>query len=125
MLGEFFSPIFYYIGIKENTMFNDEEMNFAPDLYTLVDENGEEQTFELLDAMEYEGERYYALTPYYPNAEDLLNDDGELTILKSEFVDDEEMMVSIENDEEFEKIAGIFLERIEAIFEEPEDEDDF
>ncbi len=106
-------------------MFNDEEMNFAPDLYTLVDENGEEQTFELLDAMEYEGERYYALTPYYPNAEDLLNDDGELTILKSEFVDDEEMMVSIENDEEFEKIAGIFLERIEAIFEEPEDEDDF
>ncbi len=106
-------------------MFNDEEMNFAPDLYTLVDENGEEQTFELLDAMEYEGERYYALTPYYPNAEDLLNDDGELTILKSEFVDDEEMMVSIENDEEFEKIAEIFLERIEAIFEEPEDEDDF
>ena len=106
-------------------MFNDEEMNFAPDLYTLVDENGEEQTFELLDAMEYEGERYYALTPYYPNAEDLLNDDGELTILKSEFVDDEEMMVSIENDEGFEKIAEIFLERIEAIFEEPEDEDDF
>ena len=106
-------------------MVNEEEISFTPDLYTLVDENGEEQTFELLDAMEYEGERYYALTPYYPNAEDLLNDNGELTILKSEFVDNEEMMVSIEDDDEFEKIAEIFLERIEVMFDEPEDEDDF
>ena len=106
-------------------MFNEEEISFTPDLYTLVDENGEEQTFELLGAMEYEGERYYALTPYYPNAEDLLNDNGELTILKSEFVDNEEMMVSIEDDDEFEKIAEIFLERIEVMFDEPEDEDDF
>ena len=35
------------------------------------------------------------------------------------------MMVSIEDDDEFEKIAEIFLERIEVMFDEPEDEDDF
>ena len=29
-----------------------EEMEYNPDLYTLVDEEGVEQTFELLDVME-------------------------------------------------------------------------
>ena len=37
---------------------------FLPDLYELEDENGNKQTFELLDAMEYGDEKYYALTPY-------------------------------------------------------------
>ena len=105
-------------------MSNENEINYTPDLYTLVDEKGEEQTFEFLDAMELDGERYYALTPYYPNAEDLLSDDGELTILKSEFEGDEELMVSIEDDEEFERIASIFLERIENIFDDFDDEED-
>ena len=30
------------------------------DIIILVDENGEEQEFELLDTVEYEGERYVA-----------------------------------------------------------------
>ena len=31
------------------------------DIIILVDENGEEQEFELLDTVEYEGERYVVL----------------------------------------------------------------
>ena len=44
---------------------------FTPDLYTLVDDEGNEQTFEMLDALEQDGEKYYALVPYYENPEDL------------------------------------------------------
>ena len=50
---------------------------YKPDLYELVDEDGNQQTFEMIDAMEEDGIQYFALTPY---PEDLSND--ELVILK-------------------------------------------
>ena len=58
---------------------------FLPDLYELEDENGNKQTFELLDAMEYEDEKYYALTPYYENGDEALEDSGDVVILKAEY----------------------------------------
>lgn len=102
------------------------EMNeYTPDLYTLEDEDGNEQEFELLDVMEYEGEKYYALTPYYGNDHDsLLEDDGEVIILKEEMVGDEPMLVSIEEDEEYERIGGIFLDRLNEIYDEDDEEEE-
>ena len=43
------------------------------DIIILVDENGEEQEYELLDTVEYEGERYVVL---------IQDDDDEVSILK-------------------------------------------
>lgn len=102
------------------------EMNeYTPDLYTLEDEDGNEQEFELLDVMEYEGERYYALTPYYGDDHDsLLEDDGEVVILKEEMVEDEPMLVSIEEDDEYEKIGGLFLERLNEIYDDDEESEE-
>ena len=94
---------------------------FGPDLYTLVDEEGVEQTFELLDVMEAEGNTYYALVPYAENPEDILEGSDELVVLKMEEVDGEELLASIEDDEEFEGIGQMFLDRI---MEEFEDEDE-
>lgn len=96
---------------------------YTPDLYTLEDEDGNEQTFEMLDAMEYDGEKYFALTPYFENPEDMLDDDGAVVILKSEFDGDEEIMVSIDNDEEYEKVGNIFMKRIEEMFAFDDDEE--
>ena len=96
---------------EENTEFN-------PDIYTLIDEDNNEQEFELLDVLEINDQRYFALIPYYETAEESLDDDGDLVILKSEIVDGEEMMATIDDDDEYEKIGGIFLERISDIFEE-------
>lgn len=96
---------------------------YTPDLYTLEDEEGNEQTFEMLDAMEYEGEKYFALTPYFDEPEDMIEDSGEVVILKSEFDGDEEIMVSIDNDEEYEKIGGIFMKRIEEMFAFDDDDE--
>lgn len=99
---------------------------YTPDLYELEDENGNKQTFEMLDAMEYEGERYYALTPYYENAEESLEDSGEVVILKSELDEEtgEEIMASIEDEALYETIGNIFMERIEEMFEFDDECDD-
>ncbi len=94
------------------------DMEMTPDIYTLVDEEGNEQAFELLDVMELEDDRYFALIPYYENPEESLEDDGDLVILKSETVDDEEMMATIEDDEEYERVGAIFLERLDNMFED-------
>ncbi|WP_044976409.1 DUF1292 domain-containing protein [Ruminococcus sp. HUN007] len=94
---------------------------FGPDLYTLVDEEGVEQTFELLDVMEAEGNTYYALVPYAEKPEDILDGSDELVVLKMEEVDGEELLASIEDDEEFERIGQMFLDRIMEEFDE-EDE---
>ena len=70
-----------------------EELEYNPDLYTLVDEEGVEQTFELLDVMEVDDDRYFALIPYYENPEDLLDDTAELIVLKSQLDENGEEVV--------------------------------
>lgn len=99
-------------------------LEYTPDLYTLVDEDNKEQTFEMLDVLEDGGQRYFALVPYYPEAEELVDDDGELVILKSQMEGEEEILVSIDDDEEFERIGKIFMDRIENMFEDDEDCDE-
>ncbi len=102
-----------------------EEMNeYTPDLYTLVDEDGNEQTFEMLDVMEVDDQRYFALIPYQADPESMIEDDGELVILKSDMVDGEEMLVSIEDDDEFDRIGELFLKRLDEIYDGCDCEDD-
>lgn len=104
------------------------ENEYTPDLYELVDESGEKHMFEMLDVMEYEGEKYYALTPFFEEeeGEELLEDSGEVVILKSEFDEatGEEIMASIEDDDLYEKIGGIFIQRIEEMFAYDEDDEE-
>ncbi len=102
---------------------HNDDMDYTPDLYTLMDEEGNEQTFELLDAAEVDGQRYFALVPYFDDPDDLLQDDGDLVILRSEIVDGEEMMASIDDDEEYDRIGSMFLERLEEMFESYDGED--
>lgn len=101
------------------------ENEYMPDLYELEDEEGNKQSFELLDAMDYEGERYYALTPYFEDPQQAVEDSAEVVILRSELDEEtgEEIFASIEDDDLYEKVGGIFLERIENMFEF-DDEDD-
>lgn len=95
-----------------------EEMEYNPDIYTLVDEEGVEQTFELLDVMEVENDRYFALMPYYENPEDILDDTAELIVLKSQMDEnDEELMVSIDDEEEYQRIGQMFLDKLSEYFD--------
>lgn len=98
---------------------NFDDMNMAADLYTLVDEDGVEQQFEMLDVMEVDDERYYALVPYYDDPTKEIEADTELVVLKSEYDENnDETLVSIDNDEEYEKIGNMFLERLNKLYED-------
>ena len=94
--------------------------NLGADLYTLVDEEGVKQTFELMDTYETdEGELYYALVPYYENPEDMVEADTELVVLRSEEDENgEETLVSIDDDAEYERIGQIFMDRLSETYEE-------
>lgn len=98
---------------------NFDDMSMAADLYTLVDEDGVEQQFEMLDVMDVDDERYYALVPYYDDPTKEIEADTELVVLKSEYDENnDETLVSIDNDEEYEKIGNMFLERINKLYDD-------
>ena len=100
-----------------------EEQMGGANLYTLVDEEGKEQVFEMLDSMEVDDKVYYALTPYYEDPNEQLDSDGELVVLVEEEVDGEMYMATIEDDEEYERIGALFIDRLAAMFDD-EDEDE-
>lgn len=94
------------------------EMNeYTPELFELVDEEGNKKNFELIDAAEIEGEQYYAMVPAIEN-DDFLNADCDLVILKVIEENGEEILASIDDDDEFDRVSGIFLERMQEAFEE-------
>lgn len=98
-----------------------EKNEFTPDIYTLEDEEGNEQSFEMVDAMDIEGVTYYAFVPYYPNPEDMVEGDCELVVLKSEKNGTDDSLVSIDDEDEYDRIGNMFLERIMQVFDEDYD----
>ena len=55
-----------------------ENEGFGNDLVSVVDENGVQHTFEELDRIETDEGRFIALLPVYSEAQDIIDDDGEL-----------------------------------------------
>ena len=93
------------------------EMNeYTPELFELIDEDGNKKAFELMDAAEIDGEQYFAMVPAVEN-DDYLDEDCDLVILKNVEEDGEEILVSIDDDDEFEKVSSYFLQRIQDVFE--------
>jgi uncharacterized protein YrzB (UPF0473 family) len=83
------------------------------DLVTLVDEDGVEKEYEIVDAIELDGdERYMALVPVCRSAEELLDDSGELAIFRIVTEDDEDIFETIDDEDEYEQIAKLFVERL-------------
>ena len=89
---------------------------FNPDLVSVIDENGVEHVFEELDRIEADTAKYVALLPVYDEAEEILDDDGELIILKVCEEDGETYLEPIEDDNEFNEIGKIFEERLSELF---------
>jgi uncharacterized protein YrzB (UPF0473 family) len=98
-----------------------ENKEFAPDIITLIDDEGVEQEFEIVDSMEFEDEYYYALVPFYKDGEELLEGDGELVVLKSVEENGEEILATIDDDDEYDKVGAIFLERLADLYEDEEE----
>lgn len=93
------------------------EMDTGADLLTLVDDDGVEHQFEVADSAEIDNQAYMALIPVFDQPEDLLEDSGELVILKIVEENGEEFLEAIEDEAEFEKVGDFFMERLSDVFE--------
>lgn len=82
------------------------------EILTLIDENGEERNFSIIEILEVDGSEYAILLPVEGEVE-AEEDADEAIILK--FAEDEEgneILVEIEDDEEWEKVADAWEDLI-------------
>ena len=98
---------------------------YGNDIVTVVDDDGKEYQFEVLDRIETDDEkRYIALLPVFDSEAELLEDSGELIILRVMEEDGESILEPIEDDDEFDEIGGIFEERLSEMFEFADGDED-
>jgi len=99
---------------------------FGPDFITVTDEDGNDFELELVDTLEHQGVTYYAMFPAVEEDEepgepkDVDADDEEygLVIMKGIVEGGEELLSTLDSDEELETVYQLFMDR----FFEEEDE---
>jgi len=102
---------------------NSMDLEYGAEIITMVDDDGVEHEFELVDSEEIEGTQYVALIPVFDNGQEQLEDSAELIILRMVMEEDEEFLEAIEDEDEFDRISEFFMQRLADDFEF-EDEDD-
>ena len=90
---------------------NDE---FGPNFVTLTDDEGNDIELEYVDALEHNGTTYMAFFPVVEeDSEDEENvEEYGLVILKSQMENGEEFLVTIDDEEEIDKVYDLFMEQI-------------
>lgn len=96
---------------------------FAADLIVLVDEEGKEHEFEILDVIENDDGCFYALVPNFESPDESIDFDGTYFIFEAVEENGEQKLAEVENDELLDKLADMFEKRFEEIFDANEDED--
>ena len=96
-----YSQISSSIAFTERIQIISKKGEFMDDIIILVDENGDEQEYELLDTIEYEGERYVVL---------IQEDDDEVSILKVESEEDDDLSLVSCDDAVIEEVYELFKE---------------
>ena len=90
---------------------------FGPTFITVTDEDGQEIVLEFIDALEYNGQMYQAFFPAETEGEEEDPDSG-LVILKVLHEDGEDVLSTLDSDEDLEAVYNLF---VEALFEDEED----
>ncbi len=89
---------------------------FGPNFITLTDEDGNDIELEYVDALEHNGQTYMAFFPVVededdPQAEAEAEEYG-LVILKSIMENGEELLSTLDSDEELNEIYDLFMEQL-------------
>ena len=84
---------------------------FGPDFITVTDEDGNDIELELLDVLEHKGQTYMAFFPAVLEGTEEESDDYGMVILKSIEENGEELLSTLDSEEELEEIYGLFMER--------------
>ncbi|MBR3588103.1 MAG: DUF1292 domain-containing protein [Clostridia bacterium] len=95
-----------------------EEKDFSmPDVVSVIDEEGNEHFFDELDRIETDDGKFVALIPVYEDAQDVIDDDGELIILEVQEENGETFLCPIENEKIFNEVGKIFEERLSEFYD--------
>ena len=94
---------------------NTEDEEYQPDLMTLEDEDGNEVTFEVIDALDHKGVHYLAVVEYTENEEDA--EDAQLVILSVGEDDEGEYLDVVEDDETLLEVRKLFEQRLSDDYE--------
>lgn len=94
-----------------------DDVDISTDFMTLVDDEGQEHMFEVLDAIETETGRYLAMIPHFEQAQDMLESDTELVIMKVLSDEEGEYLEAIDNEPEFNTISAIFTDRLDEEYD--------
>ena len=98
--------------------------DFSPDLLTLVDEDGQEHEFEILDIIENDEGCFYALLPTFEDPQDQVEADGSYYIFRAFEEDGEQQLAEVEDDELADRLAAEFEKRFDEMFEAEESEEE-
>ena len=89
--------------------------DFSPNFITLTDEDGNDIELEYVDAIEVDGQTYMAFFPTVDDeADEAAAEDFGLVILKSVVENGEELLSTLDSDEELDKVYDLFMEQLMA-----------
>lgn len=90
---------------------------FAADLITLIDDEGNEHEFEILDVIENDNGCYYALLPTFEEPQEAVDADGTYYIFEAIEEDGEQQLAEVEDDELLDELAEQFERRFEELYD--------
>ena len=94
---------------------------FGPNFITVTDEDGNDIELELLDVLEHKGQTYMAFFPAVPEEEaDEDSDDYGMVILKSIKEGGEELLSTLDSEEELTEVYDLFME---LLFQDEDEEE--
>lgn len=97
---------------------------FGTDLITLIDDEGKEHEFEILDEIDNDDGVFYALLPTFEDPQNYLDSEGMYYIFEVIEENGEEQLAEVEDDELLEKLATIFESHFEELYDEEENTED-
>ena len=86
--------------------------SYGPTFITVTDEDGREIVLEFVDALEYNGQQYQAFFPAETEGEDEDDPDNGLVILKVIHEDGEDLLSTLDSDEELDAVYDRFMESL-------------
>ena len=86
--------------------------DFGPTFITVTDEDGKEIVLEFVDSLEYNGQTYQAFFPAETEGADEDDPDNGLVILKTIHEDGEDLLSTLDSDEELDAVYDLFMESL-------------
>ena len=93
--------------------------DFGPTFISVTDEDGKGLVLEFVSMLEYNGQTYQAFFPAETEGEDEDDPDNGLVILKVLHQDGEDLLSTLDSDEELEAVFNLFTE---SLFDEEDEE---